>query len=200
MTCHRLLRRIALAIATLPLVLTGCCLFEACPVPGFVGVPEAVERSADLELPLDAARRQELIAFLAQGDRKRSVDPEDVDPARLQQTAARFASLLQTLERPVPDAALDVDRPPGTIGALAALADAPGRLLTVHDARVDEDVVSGMVTAIVRDGFVFAFYWRQVTGKPGDGGTTWRLGPPRPGFRTAVVVFRSIFADPRAPQ
>lgn len=180
--------------AALPLVLGSCCLLPACPVPGFVGVPEFLERSPDIALPLDTDGRDELIGFLARGDRKvpRGWVPADEDPGHLAEIGQRFAALLDALGQPVRDEDLRAD------GRLAALADVPGRVLTVHDARFDEDLDSDRASAIVRDGFVFALYWRRPVGTPTRDGTRWSFADPRIGLRTSVCAFRATYAIPEA--
>jgi hypothetical protein len=187
-----LFARARLAAIVMPLALGGCCLFESCPLPGFTGIPEFVARSADIALPLDITRRATLVAFLAQGDRQQEVDPQDQDPSRAQKTDQRFTAVLDLLMNDVSDKQLQ------TGGTLAALADVPGRVLTVHDARIRAKTLDDDVVAIVRDGFAFAFYRQRVVGEQCAAGTAWSLAAPRVDFRTAVCAFPAVFAVPKA--
>jgi hypothetical protein len=201
--------RLLIALTGVVLSVLGCS--PPCPRPGFVGVPEALERSPDFALPLDPEDQKLLLGFLFHGGRRpsRSWSPQDEDPGRLQHIQDKYGKLLAALTQKAPTKEDLQER----TGALTQLFDDPRWLLAVHDARVEKDQDGAFydldperVRGLVQGDFVFAFYTRRLTPlavtaeqAPGLGRgehTIWVLGDEHAGGYTGLVVFRKTFALP----
>ncbi|MFQ5848711.1 MAG: hypothetical protein ACE5IQ_13705 [Candidatus Methylomirabilales bacterium] len=184
-------------------LLVGCSL----PRPGFVGVPEQVDRSRDFALPLTRADRDDLLGFIIRGGRPpaRSWSLEDEDPGRVREVREAYGALLDALARKAPGIE---DLREG--GALSTYFNDPDWILAVHDARVEDyDLDRRRARALLKGDFVFAFYLRRlepvmVTNAqvPALGslseGTVWRLRGKEDagGVYTGLVVFHKHFAIP----
>jgi hypothetical protein len=191
------------------------CLFSllvACgskaPRPGFVGIPEAVERTPDFTLPLTDQDRQAIIDFMANSGRRPLPwwSRADVDPDVIADLEKEYGGLLHALGEK-PPAIEDLSEG----GAIAKYFDAPEWVLSVHDARVGKDddgeyydLDSERGRALVKGDFVFAFYARRLTPiivtkdqvpalTPREG-TVWVLGNQRGSTYTGLVVFHKHFA------
>jgi hypothetical protein len=193
-----------ITLVILSLSLAGCC--GSIPRPGFVGVPEEVERSPDLSLPLSTEDTEILLAFLVNGGRPgRGWSLDGAEPMRVEAVRQQYALLISALSREAP--ATDALRQ--STGEIARLFDDPDWVLSVHDARVSRDegggfydLDSGLARAFVKDRFVFAFYQRKLNpmvcspGTSGHGGTLWVLAPEQSGRFTGLVIFPRVFAVP----
>jgi hypothetical protein len=182
----------------------------SCPRPGFVGVPEALERSLDFPLPLTAEDQDVLLGFLINKERpSRGWSLDDEDPGVVRGIRKQYGPLLEVLARRAPT---KEDLRGGT-GVVAQFFDDPNWVLSVHDARVGQDESGGFydldserARALVKGEFVFAFYLRRLEavdvsrqqlpalGSPAE--TVWVLGDERPGVYTGLVVFHKTFAIP----
>jgi len=206
---RRFSSRVCIVLIGAGLSVLGCTY--PCPRPGFVGIPEALERSPDFALPLGAEDHQRLLGFLVHGGRRpsRGWSPQDEDPGRLQRIQDTYGPLLVALtqQAPTPE-----DLRAGT-GSLVRLFDDPRWLLAVHDARVETDPAGAFydldperARGLVKGDFVFAFYTRrlmplvvtaaQVPGLGQGEHTIWALGNEQAGSYTGLVVFRKTFALP----
>jgi hypothetical protein len=177
------------------------------PKPGFVGVPEAIERSPDFELPLSIDGADRLRRFLAlRGDRIEFED-EDTEPTRdeLGSVAKSYGEVLARLDAPITTSDMKEGTP------VVALFDADLGIFTVHDARVGRDagsfvdLVGQDAVALVHEDYVFAFYLRRLEGVETAEGTVWRqTGEPLEGegpwTYTGLVVFPRAFAVPEVPR
>jgi|GEM_PF-4662431 len=198
--------------------LSGCC---STPQPGFVGVPEAIERSPDYTLMLAPHELAELRDFLAlDGNRFLLEAGESPLPGDLARVDADYGPLLTRLAGDQPVTTRDLDAG----SAFRSLFDGQVGVLTVHDARVgwDEngeffDLVADRAVALVRGQFVFAFYLRRLQGAEvvlpagsGDGvdaeatpsvvwtltGSSDEISTGGPHAYSGLVVFRKAFAIP----
>jgi hypothetical protein len=178
------------SFAALCLLLAACKQPSAVP-PGFAGVPELMNRSDDLALPLAAADRAALVAFLA----ARGVRGEPPDAAGERSAEAAYGRVLDALARGA-----------STLGDLEPLF-APEEPMAIHDARVavDEfgepyDLDRPRCCGFVHGDYVFAFYLRRLepVAVADPGVAAWRLLPPASGGAdapfTGLVVFRTSFA------
>jgi hypothetical protein len=195
-----------LVLAWVLLGLASCI----CPRPGFVGVPEKVERSPDFPLPLTDADQNVLLGFLINKERPpRGWSLDDEDPGVVQAIRKEYGPLLEVLANRAPTR----DDLRGGTGEVAQLFDDPTWVLSVHDARVGQDESGGFydldserARALVKGEFVFAFYLRRLEAVAVSGqrvpalgipaGTVWVLGDERPGVYTGLVVFHKTFAVP----
>ena len=194
----------------------GCC--NGYVLPGFVGVPEAIDRSPDYTLMLTSEDIEELMAFLALGgDRYALDDGEDPDPGALDQISDKYGPLLNRLSSANPISTEDLEAG----SDFRDLFDSEIGVLTVHDARVDRDedgilfdIVGNRIVALVRGDFVFAFYLRRLDDELVEiqfvseeidtlpvtvwymTGTTDDLLQQGPYTYTGLVVFRKVFAIP----
>jgi len=202
-------------LAVILLVFSGC---DKCVIPGFVGVPEAIDRSPDYTLMLTQAEAEELEAFLALGGDRYALDQdEDPDPGAMQQISDKYGPLLDRLSSSDPISTEDLD-----VGSsFLDLFDSEIGILTVHDARVDRDeegeffdITGDRIVALVCEDFVFAFYLRRLDNDlvgiqsiseeidtlPVNvwymTGTTDELLGQGPFTYTGLVVFRKVFAIP----
>ncbi len=198
-------------IALSGLVLTAGC-YVGYARPGFVGVPEMVNRSNDCPLPLSTANREKLVSFMAfDGNRVMLEEEEEVSANDRQRIERVFGAILNRLTENCPITTADLREDTG----FSQQFDKDLGILTVHDARVDRDEEGGYydldttrVLALVKDRFVFAFYLRRLqsaklspdaplsqagwtlTGKVADEAGSG------PFHYNAVVVFPRAFAIP----
>ncbi|MHB1309799.1 MAG: hypothetical protein ACYDC1_20930 [Limisphaerales bacterium] len=198
---------LGISLLTVWLAAAGGCSHRPCyPRPGFAGVPEAINRSPDLALPLSAVDRRELVDFMAAGGVRRQPGSPPVRPEIRQRTEQAYQAVLDRLSAPAPGMDEVVEG-----SALSALFDPEGPVLVVHDARVGwigsrlHDLDSDEIRALVKDRFVFAFCRRQLLpiSEPGTEArpSGWRLaeveGEGVPGRTcTGLVVFPRSFALP----
>lgn len=179
-------RRSLVAIASLAVIASSCFLCPTCPRPGSAFVPERSHRSPDLALPLDDLGRAALIGWLAALPPNR--DPAD-EPDAVKSVEATYGKLADALRQP-----LSIDDVWNGLG-VARQADDPQWIMTVHDARAEEQLDDRNSAAIVRGDHVFAFYAQRFVR---DGASCWTLGPQVPGRFTGLVVFRKTTLVPRA--
>ncbi len=205
---HRPLNSVAsgVMVAFLSFLLVACG--SKAPRPGFVGIPEAVERTPDFALPLTEQDRQAIIDFMANGGKRPLPwwSRGDMDPDVIKSLEEENGRLLQALSEKAPT--ID-DLSAG--GEIAQYFDAPEWVLSVHDARVDKDddgeyydLDSERARALVKGDFIFAFYVRrltpigvskdQVPAMQSREGTLWVLGNQKGATFTGLVVFHKIFA------
>jgi hypothetical protein len=185
--------------------LGGCCHPKAGgPQPGFAGVPEAAERSADCELPLSADDRQGLIEFMAARGNRNDLEANPPLPGDLQVVIQSYGSLLDRLGQSRPTLDDFADGSP-----FAAWFDPGYRPLRIHDARVGRDrgayfdLGAKEARALIKGDFVFAFYLRRLVsvqrhaGHPGA--DCWELSPRDPASAreySGLVVFHKNHAIP----
>lgn len=183
----------------------GCCHPRVCyPQPGFAGVPEAAERSADYKLPLSEVDREELIEFMAARGNRNDLEANPPLPGELRAVVQSYGPLLDRLRESRPTLADFAD---GT--AFCALFDPAYRPLRIHDARVGRDrgayfdLGAKEARALIKGDFVFAFYLRRLVNVPGHpahpGADCWELSPRDAASAleySGLVVFHKNFAIP----
>ena len=205
-------------LTTLAVIVTGLSGCNNCVRPGFVGVPEAIDRSPDYTLMLTQEETAELKAYLALGGDRIALElGEEPDPGALQQILVEYGPLLNRLSSETPISTEDLEAG----SSFRNLFDPEIGVLTVHDARVgwDEegdffDIVGNRVVALVCGDFVFAFYLRRLDNECVEipfvseeidtlsvtvwymTGTTDELLDLGPFTYTGLVVFRNVFAIP----
>ncbi|MCD4670312.1 MAG: hypothetical protein K8S14_07690 [Actinomycetia bacterium] len=205
-------------LATLAAITSGFGGCNNCVLPGFVGVPEAIDRSPDYTLMLTPDDSTELHGYLALGGDRMALELGEVpDPGALQQIQAEYGLLLSRLSSAVPISTEDLEAG----SSFRNLFDPKIGVLTVHDARVgwDEegdffDLVGNRIVALVSGDFVFAFYLRRLEDESVEiqpvseeidpllvtvwymTGTTDELLGQEPFTYTGLVVFRKVFAIP----
>lgn len=190
------------------------CLLAGCaskpPRAGFVGIPEAVERTPDFELPLKDKDREAIVDFMLNAGRRPLPwwSRADVDPDAVEDVTEEYGQLLHALSQRAP-AGVDLEEG----GELAKYFDAPEWVLSVHDARVGKDdegeyydLDSERARAWVKGDFIFAFYSRrlkpvvvtkdQVPALKPKEGTVWELGDQKGAIYTGLVIFHKHYAVP----
>lgn len=194
------------------------CLVVGCasspPRPGFVGVPEAVERTPDFALPLTDKDREVIVDFMLNDGRRPLPwwSRGDVDPGSVQDIEDEYGELLRALSENAP---IMEDLSAG--GRIAKYFDAPEWVMSVHDARVGKDndgvyvdLDSASARALVKGDFVFAFYARrltpvivtkdQVPALTPKEGTVWVLADDHSGAYTGLLIFHKHYAVPIGAQ
>lgn len=199
-------------VVVLSCLVVGCA--SSPPRPGFVGVPEAVERTPDFALPLTDEDREVIVDFMLNEGRRPLPwwSRSDVDPGLVQDIQDEYGELLRAL----------ADRAPfmedlGAGGKIAKYFDAPEWVMSVHDARVGKDndgeyfdLDSASARALVKGDFVFAFYSRrltpvivtkdQVPALTPKEGTVWVLSDADSGAFTGLLIFHKHYAVPIGAQ
>lgn len=193
------------------------CLVAGCasspPRPGFVGVPEAVERTPDFALPLTDEDREVIVDFMLNEGRRPLPwwSRSDVDPGLVQDIQDEYGELLRALSENAP---IMEDLSAGK--KIAKYFDAPEWVMSVHDARVGKDndgvyydLDSASARALVKGDFVFAFYSRrlmpvivtrkQVPALTPEEGTVWVLADNGAAF-TGLLIFHKHYAVPIGAQ
>jgi hypothetical protein len=197
-----------LVVVFLSSVLVACT--SKPPRAQFVGTPEAVERTPDLELPLKDKDREIIVDFMLNEGRRPLPwwSRSDVDPGLIEDVQEEYGRLLHTLSERAP-AAADLEEG----GELAKYFDTPEWVLSVHDARVGKDndgeyydLDSQRARALVKGDFVFAFYSRrlmpvtvtkdQVPALEPREGTVWVLEDRKGVTYTGLVIFHKHYAIP----
>lgn len=193
------------------------CLVAGCastpPRPGFVGVPEALERTPDFALPLSGEDREVIVDFMLNDGRRPLPwwSRRDVDPGLVQDIQDEYGELLRALSENAP---IMDDLSAG--GKIAKYFDAPEWVMSVHDARVGKDnegvyydLDSASARALVKGDFIFAFYSRrlmpvivtkeQVPTLIPEEGTVWVLTDNGAAF-TGLLIFHKHYAVPIGAQ
>ena len=198
-------------MVVLSCVVAGCA--SSPPRPGFVGVPEAVERTPDFALPLTDKDREVIVDFMLNEGRRPLPwwSRGDVDPGVVQDIQDEYGELLRALSENAPSME---DLSAG--GRVAKYFDAPEWVMSVHDARVGKDndgvyydLDSASARALVKGDFIFAFYARrltpvivtkdQVPALIPEEGTVWVLADNGAAF-TGLLIFHKHYAVPIGAQ
>lgn len=186
------------------MLVAGCCTTGPSALqPSFAGVPQAIVRSADYPLPLSAAHREQLLAFLASDGNRFQMAEDPPDDVALNRARTDYGALLNELGRRAPAPA---DLHPG--GALHAMFDRTLLPMAVHDARIGWEgdplqpiaIPVADLTGVVKGQYVFAFYARRLTSPAGDPAAptdSWSLASrAADGTFTGLVVFHRNYAIP----